>query len=346
MYGAAVLRSLRKVRSFAVNGEKISVIVPAYNIASWLARSLDSLLAQTHENLEILVVDDGSSDETPNVLADYAARYPNIRAIYKENGGVTSARLRGVEEATGDWIAFMDGDDVVEPQMYARLLENALVHGADISHCGHQILYPDERIEYVHKSGDLFIQDHVTGLQDLLDNRKVSLSLCTKLYRKKLFAGLRDWMDPTIKNNEDFMMNYYLFDRAEKSVFEGVCPYHYLLRKGSASYRGITEHYIFDPIRVRQTILQRCEDTMKDAVQEALLRYLLFDYAQLDVHPDRKNLTDYRKRVRNLLLQQQEHFHLLSVRNKALALMICKAPWMFRLAYGAYVAVFQREEQH
>ena len=85
---------------------------------------------------------------------------------------------------------------------------------------------------------------------------------------------------------------------------------------------------------------------MKDAVQEALLRYLLFDYAQLDVHPDRKNLTDYRKRVRNLLLQQQEHFHLLSVRNKALALMICKAPWMFRLAYGAYVAVFQREEQH
>jgi glycosyltransferase involved in cell wall biosynthesis len=329
-----------------MNGKTISVIVPAYNIAPWISRSLDSLLAQSHGDLEIVVVDDGSSDNIREILAEYCEKHPNIKAIHKENGGVTSARLRGVEEASGDWIAFMDGDDYVEPQMYARMLENAVAHDADISHCGHQIHFPDGRIEYVHKSEDIFTQDHFTGLHDLLDNTKVSLSLCMKLYRRELFTGIRDWMDPSIKNNEDLMMNYYLFDRAKRSVFEGVCPYHYLLRKGSASYRGITEHYIFDPIRVRQTILQRCEDTMKDAVQEALLRYLLFDYAQLDVHPDRKKLMDYRKRVRNLLLQQQEHFHLLSVRNRVLALMICKAPWMFRLAYGAYVAVFQREEQH
>ncbi|MBQ5704838.1 MAG: glycosyltransferase, partial [Alistipes sp.] len=67
----------------------------------------------------------------------YCEKHPAIRAVYKENGGVTSARLRGVEEAAGDWIAFMDGDDYVEPQMYGRMLEIALEHGADISHCGH-----------------------------------------------------------------------------------------------------------------------------------------------------------------------------------------------------------------
>ena len=85
---------------------------------------------------------------------------------------------------------------------------------------------------------------------------------------------------------------------------------------------------------------------MKDELRQALLRNLLFNYAQLDVHPDRKNLTDYRTRVRNLLLEQQVYFPLLSARNKILAHMICKAPWLFRVAYGAYVAVFQREEQH
>ena len=106
-----------------MNGETISVIVPAYNIARWLPRSLDSLLAQTHKNLEIIVVDDGSADNVREVLAEYTAKYPNIRAIHKENGGVTSARLRGIREATGTWIGFMDGDDYVEPWMYARLLE-------------------------------------------------------------------------------------------------------------------------------------------------------------------------------------------------------------------------------
>ena len=98
-----------------MNGKTISVIVPAYNIAPWISRSLDSLLAQTHRDLEILVVDDGSSDNIRAILEEYTAKHTNIRAVYKENGGVTSARLRGVEEATGDWIAFMDGDDYVEP---------------------------------------------------------------------------------------------------------------------------------------------------------------------------------------------------------------------------------------
>ena len=329
-----------------MNREIISVIVPAYNIAPWISRSLDSLLAQTHPNLEVVVVDDGSSDNVREILTDYTAKYPNIKAVYKENGGVTSARLRGVEESSGNWIAFMDGDDYVEPQMYGRMLELALEHGADISHCGHQIHFPDSRIEYVHKSEDVFTQNHFTGLHDLLDNSKVSLSLCTKLYRRKLFDGIRDWMDLTIKNNEDLMMNYYLFDRANKSVFEGVCPYHYLLRKGSASYRGITENYIFDPIRVRQIILSRCSEEMKDELRQALLRNLLFNYAQLDVHPDRKHLTDFRQRVRKLLLEQQKYFCLLSARNKILAHMICKAPWLFRIAYGTYVTLFQREEQH
>ena len=329
-----------------MNGKTISVIVPAYNIAPWISRSLDSLLAQTHKDLEIIVVDDGSKDHIREVLDGYCEKYPNIRVIYKENGGVTSARLRGVAEATGDWIGFMDGDDYVEPQMYARLLENALEAGAEISHCGHRILFSDGRVEYVHKSDAVRIQDRRTGLWELLDNREVSLSLCTKLYRRELFRGIEEWTDKSIKYNEDLLMNYYLFSRAERAVFEGVCPYHYILRQDSASCKGISENYIFDPIRVRQLLLERCTPEMREDVQQALIRNLLFNYAQLDTHADRKNLKDFRMRVRLLLQEQQPYFGLLSLRNKVLATMICKAPWTFRVAYGTYVKLFQREEQH
>lgn len=329
-----------------MNGDKISVIVPAYNIAPWLERSLNSLLAQTHENLEVIVVNDGSTDDTKAVLDAYAEAHDRVKVIHKENGGVTSARLRGLAEASGDWIGFMDGDDYVEPEMYARLLENACAVGAEISHCGHQIRFADGRVEYVHKSDALRQQDHRTGLWELLDNREVSLSLCTKLYRRELFAGLEDWTDRTIRYNEDLMMNYYLFDRAKLAVFEGNCPYHYILRKDSASCRGISENYIFDPIRVRQILLERCDPEMRDDVRQALIRNLLFNYAQLTVHKDRKQYGDFRRRVRSLLLEQKEYFHLLSARNKILAGMICTAPWTFRIAYSTFVKLFQREEQH
>lgn len=328
-----------------MDSEKISVIVPAYNIGPWLGRCLDSLLAQSHKNLEIIVVNDGSKDDTAAVLDEYAARYPNVKAIHKENGGVTSARLRGVAEAAGSWLGFIDGDDIIEPEMYAHLLENAHKYGADISHCGHQVLFPDGRIGYVHNTGEVRPQDKLTGLKDLLDGGLIESGLCTKLYRRELFDGLSDWMDCSIKNNEDLLMNYYLFEKAEKSIFEDICPYHYILRHGSASYRVFHEHSLFDPIRVRQTILDRCSPGMRQDARIALLRNCLFAYGQLALDLDRQ-YDGFRSRVRQLLKQQKAYFPLLSRRNQILAQMVCTAPWMFHMAYGAYVKLFQREEQH
>lgn len=328
-----------------MHGEKISVIVPAYNIGPWLGRCLDSLLAQTHKNLEIVVVNDGSKDDTAAVMDAYAARFACIKVIHKENGGVTSARLRGVAEASGDWIGFIDGDDTIEPEMYARLLENARRNGADIAHCGHQVLFPDGRVDFVHNTGEVRLQDHLTALKDLLDGGLIESGLCTKLYKRELFTGLSDWMDSSIKNNEDLLMNYYLFEKAEKAIFEDFCPYHYILRQGSASYRAFNEHSLFDPIRVRQIILEHCAPEMKEAARIALMRNLLFIYGQLALNPE-KQYQPYRSRVRGLLAEQKEFFGLLSRRNNILAHMVCKAPWLFHVAYGAYVKLFQREEQH
>ena len=114
--------------------QKISIIIPAYNIENYLGKTLDSVLAQTYQNIEVIVVNDGSKDGTGKVVDDYAAHDSRVIAVHKENGGVTSARLRGIAAASGDWIGFVDGDDYIEPDMYERLMRNAREYNVEISH--------------------------------------------------------------------------------------------------------------------------------------------------------------------------------------------------------------------
>lgn len=321
---------------------KISVIVPAYNNAPWLPATLDSILAQTYTNLEILVVDDGSTDDTAAVLRAYSEKDPRIHAIRKANGGVTSARLLGVAESTGEWIGFVDGDDIIEPQMYARLMENADAYAADISHCGHRMVYPDGRVQFYYNSGLLKPQDRQTGLRDLLEETLVEPGLCNKLFKRGLFEGLEEKMDLSIKNNEDFLMNYYLFSGADKSIFEDVCPYHYLIRQGSASRRRLNAHLIYDPIRVKEIILENCEEGLQEDARRALTGTCLYIYAKLALEPG-EEFDDHRERVRERLLQQMSHLPLLSKRNAFLLRLVRHAPWLFRMIYRVYAFVFGKQ---
>ena len=237
--------------------DRISVIVPVYNVAADLPRCLDSILAQTYPNIEIVAVDDGSPDNSGEILDCYAAKHPNIRVVHKENGGVTSARLRGIQEATGEWIGFVDGDDEIETDMYERLLENAKKYGADISHCSYQMHFSDGRVNYFHNTGIIREQDSNTAIRDLLEGTLVEPGLWNKLYQRELFQGLSQRMDPTIRINEDLLMNYYLFSAAEKAVFEDWCPYHYIVREGSVSRAKLNEHKIYNPIKVKKIILEK-----------------------------------------------------------------------------------------
>lgn len=325
--------------------EKISVIVPVYNCAGELGACLDSLLAQSYENLEIVAVDDGSTDGSRRVLEDYASRSPRVRPVYQANAGVSAARMAGVRAAEGDWIGFVDGDDQIDPDMYTFLYNMAREAGADIAHCGHRILFPDGRVQQVHGTGTRFTRDRDGGLRDLLDGGQIDGSLCTKLFRRELFAGLESWMDCTLRNGEDLLMGYYLFSRAGQSAYEDRCPYLYILRSGSASRHAPDEHSLFDPVRARQLILERCEERLKPDARQALLRNLLFAYA-LASQQKGEAAARYRQRARGLLGEYREWFPLLSRRNRILANMILAAPWSFDLAYGVYVALFQREEQH
>lgn len=317
----------------------ISVIVPVYNVAADLPRCLDSILAQTYPHVEIIAVDDGSPDNSGAILDDYAAKHPTIRVIHKENGGVTSARLRGIAEATGQWIGFVDGDDEIEPDMYEKLLNNALQYDAKISHCGYQMRFPDGRVNYFYNTGLLVKQDKITALRELLSGAKIEPGLCNKLFHKSLFHSER--MDTDIRINEDLLMNFYLFSEAECSVFDDWCPYHYIVRSTSASRAKMNAHKIYDPIKVKRMILEQCDAAITEDAQRAFLNTCVYIYCGLLLVRDAKV---HRTKVRREILSHKEWISLLPKRTKILARLAVYAPAVLAAIYPIYAKCFQHKK--
>ena len=235
---------------------KISVVVPVYNIENYIKKTTESIINQTHQNMEVILVDDGSTDNSGKIIDSIAEQDNRIKVIHKTNGGVTSARITGIKAATGDWIGFVDGDDYIEPEMYEILLQNAVQHHADISHCGYQMVFPS-RVDYYHNTRKLVIQNHEQGLYDLMEGSFVEPGLWNKLVKapiaKKVAAD--SIIDLSIKINEDLLMNYYFFKLSNSAVYYDICPYHYMLRKGSAATSKVNENKLYDPIRVQKLIL-------------------------------------------------------------------------------------------
>ncbi len=316
-----------------MNDTKISVIVPAYQVEAWLERCVESLRAQTHQNMEIILVDDGSRDGTLAVAEKLAALDPRIVVVSQENAGVTAARLKGVSAATGDYIGFVDGDDWVESDLYELLLRNAKAYDADISHCGYQMVFADGRVHYFYNSGVLRQQNRQQGLQDLLEGTLVEPGLCNKLFRKSLFP--LDVMDKSIKNNEDLLMNYLLFAQSRRSVFQDVCKYHYMVRGNSASRAPLNQHRIYDPIRVRQIIREQGTAGVEEAADRAYVSACVNAYNLLMLERSKAFRAEEPK-VRDFLRESRDQISLLSKKQQLLAKLILGVPGLYRYVYRFY----------
>lgn len=246
-----------------MNEPLISIVIPCYNIESYIARTLDSVFGQTYPNLEVIAVDDGSKDGTGAVLDRYAEREPRLHVLHQNNQGVSYARLNGVSASSGDYIGFVDGDDLIDPDMYERLYQNAVHYKADISHCGYRMVFPD-RTDYYYNTGETVLQNRKRGISDLLEGTSVEPGLWNKLFRRELFVKLLQGetvMDMTMRENEDLLMNYCLFSESAQSVYEDFCPYQYLIRNSSSSQGGLKPHILTDPIHIGELLL---EETKQD----------------------------------------------------------------------------------
>ena len=247
----------------------LSIIVPAFNIEKYISRCMESILKQTYKNIEIIVVNDGSIDKTGDIIDEYCDRYDNIKVIHKKNEGVSIARNKALDICKGDYIGFIDGDDTVDTNMFEILIKNAIKYNADISHCGYKMIFPS-RVDYYYDTQEIIIQDNYNGLKDLLEAERVEPALCNKIYKKNLFKDIR--LNTEIKENEDLLINFYLFKKSKKSVFYDKCMYNYIMRNGSSTTQ-INKNKIEDPILVMNEIKNTLEKN-SDLYMISYRRYL------------------------------------------------------------------------
>ena len=312
----------------------VSVIIPAYNIEDYIGRCLDSIISQTYKNLEIIVVDDGSWDYTGEILDNYAKKDRRIKVIHKENGGVSSARNKGIEAAEGDYIGFIDGDDLIEPEMYKTLVDLLEEENADIAHCGYQMVFPD-RIDYYHNTGKKKIQTTEEGLKDLLSGEMIEPGLVNKLYKKELIKNCR--LNETVKINEDLLMNYQLFKLSQKSVYYDITPYSYMIRSSSATGANSLITKREDSLRVLNQIKDDC-------INNNLLSIIYKRYIYLLMAICRDGLKDksymkYQKKQRKQLkkeLKTDVFKSCIPKKLKYMSLFSCYFPHIMKIIYKMY----------
>lgn len=232
---------------------KVSVIVPAYNIQDYIVKCLESIANQTYKNLEVIVVDDGSSDNTGELADEFAENDKRFIVIHKENGGVSSARNRGIDVASGDFIGFVDGDDTIENDMYEMLVNNAIKYDADISHCGYKVVENNKETLF-YGTEKFIIQDRKKGLINLFEGSLIEPSLCNKIFKSNIVGDIR--LDESIKINEDLYFNVLLFNKSNKSVFEDKIKYNYMKRECSATTSSLNDvRRVTDPLKVYEMIV-------------------------------------------------------------------------------------------
>lgn len=218
-----------------MNPPLISVIIPVYNIENYVEKCILSVLAQTYENIEIIIVNDGSTDSSPVICQKYADSDSRIVLINKENGGLSDARNKGLEVAKGEYLTFIDGDDFVSKDFINTLYRELVDNDADISMTNYLKVYSNNQAmlgNSLWNDEKLIIFTGLDGINYLLEYKAyVNLIVSwNKLYKRELFDGI--WF-PYGKINEDSFVIYKLFYRTQKIAYVNEPLYYYVRREGS-----------------------------------------------------------------------------------------------------------------
>ena len=217
----------------------ISVIVPVYKVEQYLPKCVESILNQTYPNLELLLVDDGSPDGCGKICDGYAERDSRVRVIHKKNGGLSDARNAGIDAARGDYLAFVDGDDWIEPDTYAAMLTAAEKYDAALVCAGR---YDEDEETGTRTVGLCPKQEEqissVEMVRRIFHWEEMDSSACDKLYARSLFEGIRF---PLGMVCEDVPTTYRVVLRAEKAVLLPKPVYHYRHRASSITTSAVSE---------------------------------------------------------------------------------------------------------
>lgn len=205
----------------------VSIIIPVYNVENFLERCLDSVQAQTYNDLEVIIINDGSTDNSPEIINRYAALNPCFKAFTIENSGLGGARNYGIEKANGEYIVFLDSDDYIAPNCIERLAEAAIKESSDIVVCNCYDVREDGSVIDEYKNNAENITTSVFEKPEIFFNRLMAWG---KLFKKSVFGDLRfvarAWY-------EDMRLIPKLYLNAEKITYISDALFYYVQRKGS-----------------------------------------------------------------------------------------------------------------
>lgn len=242
----------------------ISVIVPVYKVEPYIHRCINSIIHQTYQNLEIILVDDGSPDRCGQICDEYAANDTRIQVIHQQNQGLSAARNAGLDSCKGEYIGFVDSDDCIHPEMYERLYSDIVTHHVLLAFCQPNMC--DEVIPDIEGKESTVCQDkEFVILKSMEEN--IWWSAWTKLYHRSLFESIRY---PQGKTNEDYAVTIFIYDHCERIAINYNKLYNYCIRENSICT---------SPLNIRK--FDQIENT------EAVVFYMQ------EKHPDWKPAADY-----------------------------------------------------
>lgn len=246
-------------------GEKISVIVPVYNVEQYLERCVDSIINQTYTNLEIILVNDGSTDNSGKLCDELAKKDERIRVIHKENGGLSDARNRGIDESESDLVGFIDSDDYIDSDMYEVLLKNLNDTDADLSMCALYDVYNNTpEAQVINK--ETWKLSSEQAIKMVMEAKILSVTAVNKLYRKSLFTDLKFEVG---KIAEDAFIMIKLLDKCEKIVATNEKKYYYVHRENSITTQKFSTKFlnVIEAYEQNSNIILEKYPKLKDVAQ-------------------------------------------------------------------------------
>lgn len=217
---------------------KISVIIPVYNVEKYLEKCIQSVINQTIKNLEIILVDDGSTDLSGKICDEYSKKDKRIKVIHKENGGLSDARNAGLNIESGEYIVFVDSDDYIEYNMIENLYKCIKKYNADIVCCGKYLEDEDGNIIKILNKTEEYCINGENAIKKMLLREEIDNTAWDKMYKKEVFENIRF---PYGKYYEDIEPTYKAFKKSSKIAHTSTVDYHYLIRKGSIINSKFTE---------------------------------------------------------------------------------------------------------
>lgn len=304
----------------------ISVIIPVYNVEKYVGKCLDSIIHQTYTNLEIIVVDDGSTDASGKICEDYANKDSRIKVIHQKNGGLSDARNTGIKNAHGQYVGFVDSDDWIEPETYESLYNNIVTYQAGISVCGAKKVHDESQNIKIQRPKILqYSQADYIKRFFKINSQSCEYYAWNKLYKREL---LDNTQYPTNLTSEDVLGTYKAILRASTIVTTTQNYYHY--RKNEKSITGSFSTKDFDLIKIWDLIIQYTKENAPQYLDYAVInrkRINLTLLYRIAIN-GAANQEQYKIKVKNLIsdLKQAKHTMLqapISFTRKILTILFC-----------------------